>query len=430
MISRELAIFAYLPDEVSEVPAGLLSLSEEGAISIGASFVYGSRYLARPNAIEIDPVSLSLREKHELVGTELYPAPGLPYFGAIRDAAPDAWGRRVIEAKRKVPLNSLPESEYLLAAGSNRVGALDVRLDINLPSTQGMPSDVHSLEYLIEAAQRIEEGLPIPTRLEAFFDAGTALGGARPKATVIDDQGKLWMAKFPSKSDGYNIPLVETSTLRLAQLAGIRIPELKDPIILAKGINVMLIERFDRVGAAKTMTRKHFISALTLLGCPEADSPRKNYADIADAMRKYGAAPMLAANLKELFSRMVFNILVTNDDDHLRNHGMLWVPQHQAWELSPLYDVVPKPTHATERFLHLGIGQQGRLATLDNALSCYARFGLTRDGAIEVIKQVWSIVREWKGCFEEFGVSGSEIDKISSAFRHARDIGGKKIGLF
>jgi serine/threonine-protein kinase HipA len=95
-----------------------------------------------------------------------------------------------------------------------------------------------------------------------------------------------------------------------------------------------------------------------------------------------------------------------------------------------LYDVVPKPTHATERFLHLGIGQQGRLATLDNALSWYARFGLTRDGAIEVINHVWSIVREWKGYFEEFGVSSSEIDKISSAFRHARDIGGKEIGLF
>jgi serine/threonine-protein kinase HipA len=415
---------------VSDVPAGLLILSEEGATSIGASFVYGSRYLKRTNAIEIDPVSLSLRNKGELAGVALHPVRGLPLFGAIRDAAPDAWGRRVIEAKRKVPLNSLPESEYLLDAGPNRIGALDVRLNINSSATEGTLSNVHSLEYLIDAAQRIEEGLPIPARLENFFDAGTGLGGARPKATVCDEQGKLWMAKFPSKSDGYNIPLVETATLRLAQLAGIRIPELKEPVTLAQGTDVMLIERFDRVGAADTMTRRHFISALTLLGCHEADSPNKNYADIADAMRQYGAAPMLADNLKELFSRMVFNILVTNDDDHLRNHGMLWVQQHHAWELSPLYDVVPKPTHATERFLHLGIGQQGRLATLDNALSWYARFGLTRDGAIEVINHVWSIVREWKEYFEEFGVSSSEIDKISSAFRHARDIGGKEIGLF
>jgi serine/threonine-protein kinase HipA len=430
MISRELAVFAYLPGEVSDVPAGLLTLSEEGATSIGSSFVYGSRYLKRNNAIEVDPVSLSLRNKSELAGVELHPVRGLPLFGAIRDAAPDAWGRRVIEAKRKVPLNSLPESEYLLDAGSNRIGALDVRLNITSSATEGTLSNVQSLEYLIDAAQRIEEGLPIPARLENFFDAGTGLGGARPKATVCDEQGKLWMAKFPSKSDGYNIPLVETATLRLAQLAGIRIPELKEPVTLSQGTDVMLIERFDRVGAADTITRRHFISALTLLGCHEADSPNKNYADIADAMRQYGAAPMLADNLKELFYRMVFNILVTNDDDHLRNHGMLWVQQHHAWELSPLYDVVPKPTHATERFLHLGIGQQGRLATLDNALSWYARFGLTRDGAIEVINHVWSIVREWKGYFEEFGVSSSEIDKISSAFRHARDIGGKEIGLF
>ncbi len=429
MTSREIAVFAYLPSEVSAVPAGLLSLTEEGPISIGASFVYGTRYLARGKAIEIDPVSLSLKNRDELIGAELYPALGLPHFGAIRDAAPDAWGRRVIEAKRKVPLNSLPESEYLLAAGPNRVGALDVRLEIHSPETLSVLSDAHNLEYLIEAAHRIEDGLPIPVRLEAFFDAGSALGGARPKATVVDEKGKYWMAKFPSRSDSYNIPLVETATLRLAKLAGINVPELKTPITLASGTDVMLIERFDRVGAALTVTRRHFISALTLLGCPEADSPHKNYADIADAMRKYGAAPMLADNLKELFSRMVFNILVTNDDDHLRNHGMLWMPQHHAWELSPLYDVVPKPTHATERFLHLGIGQQGRLATLDNALSWYARFGLTRDSAIEAINNVWTVVREWKGRFEEFGVPSSEIDKISSAFRHARDMGGKEIGL-
>lgn len=429
MNSRELAVFAYLPDEVSGVPAGLLTLLEEGAISVGASFVYGTLYLKRTNAIEIDPVSLSLKNRNELAGVALYPAQELPLFGAIRDAAPDAWGRRVIEAKRKVPLNSLPESEYLLDAGSNRIGALDVRLNINSSATEGSSANVHNLEYMIEAAQRIEEGLPVPAQLENFFDAGSGLGGARPKATVCDEQGRQWMAKFPSRSDGYNIPLVETATLRLAQLAGIRIPELKNPITLAQGTDVMLIARFDRVGAGATMTRKHFISALTLLGCSETDSPNKNYVDIADAMRRYGAAPMLADNLKELFARMVFNILVSNDDDHLRNHGMLWVPQHDAWELSPLYDVVPKPTHATERFLHLGIGERGRLATLDNALSWYSRFGLTRASAIEVIGRVWSVVREWKGRFEEFGVSGSEIDKIGSAFRHARDIGGKVIGL-
>lgn len=422
MTSRKLAVFAYLPGEQTAVPAGLLTLEEEGATQKGAAFVYGLRYLERTNAIEVDPVSLGLKDKDAVRGVSLHPVAGLALFGAIRDAAPDAWGRRVIEARRKVPLNSLPESEYLLAAGSNRVGALDVRTGLDIDETRGEPGDIRKLDYFLEAAQRIEEGLPVPARLEAFFDAGSALGGARPKATVTDAQGKLWLAKFPSQSDSYDIPLVEAATIKLAGAAGLTVPHV-DIISLAPDRHVMLIERFDRAGSAGAMTRRHFISALTLVGCPEQDSPRKNYADIADALRRHGAAASLAADLEELFARMVFNILVTNDDDHLRNHGLLWSPEARGWKLSPLYDVVPRPTHASERFLHLGIGPQGRLATLTNAMGWPARFGLTHDKALAVVDRVWRVVREWKDRFEEYGVSADGIGKVGSAFRHARELG-------
>lgn len=428
MTSSKLAVFAYLPGETKAVPAGLLTIEEEGTTPQGAGFVYGLRYLDRPNAIEIDPVSLNLQNKDAIRGVELHPVPGLSLFGAIRDAAPDAWGRRVIEARRKVPLNSLPESEYLLAAGSNRVGALDVRTGLDVGEAAGELGDVRKLDYFLEAAHRIEQGLPVPARLSAFFDAGSALGGARPKATVADAQGKLWLAKLPSQSDHYNVPLVEAATLKLAGAAGLTIPQI-EMIDLGAGQHVMLIERFDREGVADAMTRKHFISALTLVGCPEQDSPQKNYADIADALRRYGAAPRIAADLEELFARMVFNILVTNDDDHLRNHGLLWEPEARGWALSPLYDVVPRPTHASERFLHLGIGPQGRLATLANAVGWAARFGLTRDKALASVDKVWRVVREWKNRFEEYGVGAEEIDKVSSAFRHAREIGGVELGL-
>lgn len=424
MTSRNLAVFAYLPDEPMAVPMGLLTLEEEGATQKGAAFVYGLRYLDRANAIEVDPVSLSLQDRDAVRGVRLHPVAGLAMFGAIRDAAPDAWGRRVIEARRKVPLNSLPESEYLLAAGSNRVGALDVRTGLDVGETTGELGDVRKLDYFLEAAQRIEEGLPVPTRLEAFFDAGSALGGARPKATVTDAQGKLWLAKFPSRSDSYDIPLVEAATLKLAGVAGITVPQIKI-VNLAPGQHVMLIERFDRVGSVGTMMRRHFVSALTLVGCPEQDSPQKNYADIADALRRHGAATRIAADLEELFARMVFNILVNNDDDHLRNHGLLWVPEARGWQLSPLYDVVPRPTHASERFLHLGIGPQGRLATLTNAMGWAARFGLTHDKALAVVDRIWRVVREWKHHFEEYGVSADEIDKVGSAFRHVRELGGQ-----
>lgn len=422
MTSSQLAVFAYLPGEQTAVPAGLLTLEEEGASQTGADFAYGLRYLDRPNALEIDPVSLGLQDRAAIRGVKLHPISGLTLFGAIRDSAPDAWGRRVIEARRKVPLNSLPESEYLLAAGSNRVGALDVRASLNFGETPGELGDIRKLDYFLEAARRIEEGQPVPSRLEAFFDAGTALGGARPKAAVTDEEGKLWLAKFPSRSDRFDVPMVEAATLKLAGAAGLTIPQI-ELISIAPRQHVMLIERFDREGVEGAVSRRHFISALTLLGCPEQDSPKKNYADIADALRRHGAAQRLATDLEELFARMVFNILVTNDDDHLRNHGLLWEPETRGWILSPLYDVVPRPTHASERFLHLGVGPRGRLATLANAMGWAVRFGLTHDKALASVDRVWRVVREWKNRFEEYGVSADEIDKVSSAFRHARELG-------
>ena len=214
----------------------------------------------------------------------------------------------------------------------------------------------------------------------------------------------------------------------LAGDAGLTIP-LVDTIQLDKGHSVMLIERFDRIGVAGALTRRHFISALTLVGCPEQDSPQKNYADIADALRHHGAANRLAVDLEELFARMVFNILVTNDDDHLRNHGLLWDSEHAGWVLSPLYDVVPRPMHASDRFLHLGVGPQGRFATLTNAMGWAARFGLTHAKALTTIDRIWRIVREWKNRFEEYGVPAKEIDKVAAAFRHARDIGGSELGI-
>ena len=128
---------------------------------------------------------------------------------------------------------------------------------------------------------------------------------------------------------------------------------------------------------------------------------------------------------EELFGRMVFNIFVTNNDDHLRNHAFLWDGERRGWALSPLYDVMPRPMLATQRNLHLGIGAQGRLATLDNALSAYARFGLTRVRAEEIIDRVWRVVRQWRMYFEGFGVPGRQIEKIASAFRHIDELRGR-----
>lgn len=172
MTRRELVVFASLDGEF--VPAGLLELTEENERLLASGFAYGTRYIDRPGAVEVDPVSLSLQEKELIRGRKVFPANSLPFFGGIRDAAPDAWGRRVIEAKLKAPANSLPESVYLLHAGSERVGALDIRESRESTQSGAGHVPMADLQYLVEAAERIEAGLPIPTHLEIIFSGGSA----------------------------------------------------------------------------------------------------------------------------------------------------------------------------------------------------------------------------------------------------------------
>jgi serine/threonine-protein kinase HipA len=429
---HNLFVFAYL--DCDWAPCGRLSLTEDGPDLQAASFAYGLKYLERPTTLEIDPVSLSLQDKTAVRGKILLPPNGLALFGGIRDAAPDAWGRRVIESRLKVPANSLPESTYLTHAGSQRVGAFDVRESLQAEPTIGY-SPWKSLQYLIEAAERIDEGLPVPAQLEDIFVEGSALGGARPKATIRDDQQVLWLAKFRSHNDTLNVPMIEVATLKLAAAAGLTVPPVQ--FIHLGDRPVMLIRRFDRYWAqpgtqppleqdlssaapAGDLVEKRmgFVSGLTLLACSEMDSPNKSYGDLAQAIRKYAHPQVIRHNNRELFARMIFNIFVSNDDDHLRNHGFLWDPRLPGWRLSPLYDVMPRPSVASERRLHLGVGPEGRAATLDNALGAREQFTLSSEEAASIIARVWAIVREWKVHFEESAVTPEQIEKIASAFRH------------
>ncbi len=438
MAAREskLMVFAHLHQEWK--PCGQLLMTEEGIEVQASSFAYGLNYARRADALEVDPVSLSLRHPEDVIGKRLLPVNQLPLFGGLRDAAPDSWGRRVIEAKLKVPANSLPESQYLLHAGSDRVGALDVRPTINDGPSHG-PHVSHDLAHLLEAADRIEEGQPVPAHLEAIFIDGTALGGARPKASVRDERGILWLAKFSSRKDGFDIPGVECAALRMAAEAGLHVPALEMRTLGDR--KVMLIRRFDRYWCAPTGVvgdaddlfltqpgdgrvehRLAFVSGLTMVACDETESRTKAYTDLAQAVRSHCHPSVIRANNAELFKRMVYNILVSNDDDHLRNHGFLWDPRLPGWRLSPLYDVLPRASHATDRYLHLGVGPQGRLATLDNALAAHGMFTLSKADAAQLISEVWNTVREWKVGFERFDVSTEEIAKIAPAFRHIEDV--------
>ena len=433
---QKLYAFAYLDTEW--VPCGQLTLTEDGTKLLASTFAYGLRYLERPGALEVDPVSLSIQDKGPVRGTALFPPNNLPLFGGIRDAAPDAWGRRVIESRLKVPANSLPESAYLLHADSQRVGAIDIRSSRDSSATPGFGT-WDNLEYLMEAAERIDAGLPVPAPLEEIFAEGSALGGARPKATVRDEERVLWLAKFPSRNDSLAVPVVETATLRLAATAGLTVPPVR--LVEMSSRTAMLIRRFDRYWAkagtdvslpedlmstapAYGLAEKRlgFVSGLTLLACNEMESPDRSYGDLAQAIRRYCHPSVIRDNNRELFERLVFNILVNNDDDHLRNHGFIWDLRLPGWRLSPLYDVMPRASLASDRRLHLGVGPEGRAATLDNAFAGREMFTLSAEAAGESIAKIWKIVREWKVYFEEYQVPPDQIEKIAPAFRHIDDL--------
>jgi len=419
--TKDLFVFANLDGEF--VPAGQLLADEEGSRLIASSFAYGLRYLDRSNAQEVDPVALSLKNKSAIKGKRLVPPNGLEAFGGIRDAAPDSWGRRVIEARIKAPANSLSESTYLLEAGSDRVGALDIRSSLDQEERPAHES-IHNLSYVLEGAQKIEAGLPVSEALSKILIVGSGLGGMRPKASVRDDDNILWMAKFPGNTDGVlDVPSIEYATLKLAQLAGLNVAQTQlEPVGKKK---VLMVKRFDRswtAAAHSVEIRHHVVSALTLVACHESESNTKSYMDIADAIRRYCLIQTVKSDVEELYARMIFNIFVNNDDDHLRNHAFLWNQEHKGWSLSPLYDVMPHAVIASDRYQHLGVGPQGKLATLDNAFGAKERFGLSAQQASAIIDRVWRVTRQWKTHFENLGIDADQIEGISLAFRHIDDI--------
>jgi serine/threonine-protein kinase HipA len=318
------------------------------------------------------------------------------------------------------------------------VGALDIRSSQEDKPTLGYGT-WDNLQYLMDAAERIDEGLPVPANLEEIFVEGSPLGGARPKATVRDDERVLWLAKFPSRKDALAVPIIETATLRLAAASGLTVPPVK--VIQLGARNVMLIRRFDRYwakpgqdaplpedllstapAAAHVEKRLGFVSGLTLVACDEMESPDKSYGDLAQAIRRYCHESVIRENNRELFERLIFNIFVSNDDDHLRNHGFVWDVRLPGWRLSPLYDVMPRASLASERRLHLGVGPKGRNATLDNAFAGREIFTLSTEAAAQSIAKIWKTVREWKVHFEEYNVPADQIEKIAPAFRHIDDV--------
>jgi serine/threonine-protein kinase HipA len=242
---------------------------------------------------------------------------------------------------------------------------------------------------------------------------------------VRDEAGVLWLAKFAAVGDTLDMAWAECCTLQLAGRCGLTVPEVKVMDIERK--SVLLVRRFDRAEVTSGVEQRlPFVSGLTLVACEEFESRLKGYGHLAQAIREHVHPSHIRANCEELFARMVFNIFVSNDDDHLRNHGFLRNGQLPGWFLSPLYDVVPRPSMAYERQLHLQVGQQGKLATLDNAMSAYSAFTPHRTTAVAIIRRIWGELRQWRSTFEALGSAnpsiGRLLDQLVPAMRSLDDI--------
>ncbi len=406
---RKAYVYIQLPGTLDPVPAALLKVQTlPDGTQIGR-FRYGDRYLQRAEALALDPYRLPLDTAvHEF--TQLK---GIP--GAVRDAGPDAWGRRVIEHKLGRGVADLHEIDYLLHGPQDGAGYLSFGLKAEPPAARRHFNRTHQLAELIAAAQAIDEGRPVAAHLLEQLDPGTSMGGARPKASIEDEQC-LWLGKFPAKDDHFNLQRIEYATLDLARRCGLNVTQTRLQTV-GDG-DVLMLRRFDRQyvddGTDKGYLRFGLVSGLTVLDCGDShlDRERWSYPLLADNLRRWSDKP--EADCAELFQRMVFNAAVTNNDDHPRNHALL--RRQKGWRLSPAYDLVPAPVVSLERRdLALSVGNYGRSASIYNLISQVGRFGLSTQGARAQIDRLVRVVRHWRETFLACGVSAQDVDTIAPA---------------
>ena len=404
----ECFVYITLPGEVAPITAGRFVLDKNRTgIPLGR-FVYGRSYLENLRAVPIDPVELKLsRNTYETVRLN-------GVFGALRDASPDFWGRRVIE--KHAQKSMLGEMDYLLESPDDRAGALGFGLNPTPPAPLRAFNKTLDLEKLQEVAEElINDEIPsdpAAPQVQELLLLGTSMGGARPKAVVQDDEG-LWIAKFNRPDDRWNNTCVEHAMLRLARRCGITTAESR--VETVGGKDVLLIKRFDRERSDAGYRRARMISGLTALRADEAADTRSrwSYVLLVEELRRFVAEPQKDA--RELFRRMCFNALISNLDDHPRNHAFL--AKDLNWALSPAYDLTPSPVVSQDRRdLAMECGDQGRFANAKNILSQHARFLLDKEEAERIIAKMREEVSHWYDVVRACGVSQADAETIRSAF--------------
>jgi len=377
-----------------------------------ATFEYDPQWLAHPERFSLEPaLALGAGPYHTSSGRKL--------FGALGDSAPDRWGRilmrraerRTAEKEKRTP-QTLSEIDFLLNVDDEaRLGAL--RFAESIGGTFRKQETITrippflELPRLLSASEHVAAEKDTDEDLRLLLAPGSSLGGARPKASVRDRDGTLAFAKFPQKSDDVNTILWEATALKLAGQAGIGVPVWRVESVRKKP--VLILRRFDREGAR----RIPFLSSMSMLGA--ADHETHSYLEIADALRRYGAQPL--ADLQQLWRRIVFNILISNTDDHLRNHAFLYAGSG-GWRLSPAYDLNPVPVDLKPRVLSTLIDAEDGTASLDLALHVAGSFHLSLKQARAITAEVAQVVVRWRSVAAAVGLQKSDIERMASAFDH------------
>jgi serine/threonine-protein kinase HipA len=389
---KEAFVWIWLPEQTEPVVAGKLE-TDNGNIL----FNYGKSYLERVN--DAKPAISVYEPELPLKAGVLPLLEGLNMPGCIRDAAPDAWGRRVI-INKKLGLKSactdtaeLGELTYLLESGSDRIGALDFQRS---PSEYAPRSATNvTLDELLESAERVEKGVLLTPELDQALFHGSSIGGARPKA-LIEDQGNKYVAKFSSSTDLYSIVKAEFIAMRLAALAGLNVAPVK--LAMAANKDVLLIKRFDRKKAARGWTRKAMVSALTLFGLDDMMARYASYETLAEIIRHRFTNPK--DTLIELFSRLTFNILCGNTDDHARNHAAFW--NGKDLSLTPAYDICPQGRSGNEASQAMLIHGNNNLSHLKTCLEAAHNFLLSEDDARAIFENQKGIIEtSWDSVCDE-----------------------------
>jgi serine/threonine-protein kinase HipA len=393
---KEAYVWIWLPGAIKPVVAGVLT--PENSVLL---FNYGQSYLGNKKAISLFEAELPLQQG------ALPLLNGLALPNCIRDASPDAWGRRVIINKtmglkqKDIDPVELDELTYLLESGSDRIGALDFQQS---PDTYvARQANNATLAELLESAQRVEDGVPLTPELDQALNHGSSIGGARPKALIEDNEHK-YIAKFSSISDTYSVVKAEYIAMKLASMTGLNVA----PVMLRKvsGKDVLLIERFDRKLTDQGWIRKQMLSALTLLKLDEMMARYASYETLAEIIR-YQFSDSKAA-LKELYSRIVFNILCGNNDDHARNHAAFW--DGKMLSLTPAYDICPQGRTGNETAQAMLIYGNNRTSKVSTCVAAASLFLLSENEAKEIAdKQRQIIVDNWQAVCDEAELT--EVDR-------------------